>query len=310
MNCPRCNAQLEEGVRFCTACGSPVAQPEPVQVEQPQYQQPQYQQPQYQQPQYQQPQYQQPQYQQPQYQQPQYQQPQYQQPMYQTRPDVSKKEYLTQHAPDEVRRNAKLVPIIMLVAVALIIGSIIASFAVPIFEIPVISMAMTLAEADPQELIGELDEQLYDLEISYERSKQFMTPDEQEDAERLMDALAKLVDNFSVLSVRSAMNVVEDVNATRGLGIDTFELESINALITGIMTVVIGLFALPVLFVVLGGLLKNTPLTVIGMVLTFFTQLPLCAFLWVALTLVALIVQTVFCTKVNGPYKNFKRGIA
>ena len=230
--------------------------------------------------------------------------------MYQTRPDVSKKEYLTQHAPDEVRRNAKLVPIIMLVAVALIIGSIIASFAVPIFEIPVISMAMTLAEADPQELIGELDEQLYDLEISYERSKQFMTPDEQEDAERLMDALAKLVDNFSVLSVRSAMNVVEDVNATRGLGIDTFELESINALITGIMTVVIGLFALPVLFVVLGGLLKNTPLTVIGMVLTFFTQLPLCAFLWVALTLVALIVQTVFCTKVNGPYKNFKRGIA
>ena len=284
MNCPKCNAQLEEGVRFCTVCGSPVAQPEQAQPEQPQYQQPQYQQPQYQQPQYQQPQYQQPQYQ----------QPQYQQPQYQPRSEVSKKEYLTQHAPDEVRRNAKLVPIIMLVAVALIVGSIIASFAIPIFEIPFISMALTLAEADPQELTSELDEQLYDLETSYESSKQYMTAEEQKDAERLMDALAEVVDNFSVLSVRGAMDVVEDVNKNRDLGIDTFALESVNALITGIMTVVIGLFALPVLFVVLGGLLKNTPLTVIGMVLTFFTQLPLCPFLWVALTLAALIVQTVF----------------
>lgn len=275
MNCPNCNAQLEEGVKFCTHCGTPMQQPE-----------------------------------QPQYQQPVYQQPQYQQPVYQPRPDVSKKEYLAQYAPQRVRSNANLVTILMLVAIALIIGGIVVCFTTSIFEIPVVSTMLTFAEADPQELVADLDDQLYELEADYQDSKPYMSAEEQVDAEKLMDALRSIVDSFSVMNIRSAMAVVEEVNENRDLGIDTFELESINALVTGIIVVVVSMFVLPLLFVLLGGLLKNTPLTILGIVFTFFSQLPLCSGLFTVLTLAALIVQAVFCTKVNGPYKNFKNGIA
>lgn len=58
MHCTNCGAALEPGARFCTSCGTTVAQEAP---QQPTYQQPTYQQPTYQQPTYQQPTYQQPQ---------------------------------------------------------------------------------------------------------------------------------------------------------------------------------------------------------------------------------------------------------
>ena len=63
MNCPNCGAPVEEGGKFCTSCGSPIAAPAAA-PQQPQYTAPQ---PQYQQPQYAPPQYQ---YGAPQYQQP------------------------------------------------------------------------------------------------------------------------------------------------------------------------------------------------------------------------------------------------
>ena len=103
MNCSKCGAPLNEGAKFCTACGTPVEiqsaaqeqQPiEPVPAAQPAAQQPQAepqpqaptpQQPQgqYQQPGNQQQSYQQPGNQQQGYQQPSYQQQSYQQPNYQ-----------------------------------------------------------------------------------------------------------------------------------------------------------------------------------------------------------------------------------
>lgn len=68
MFCRNCGNNLDEGVSFCAACGTPVQaapteqpapQPAPQPVQQPVYQQPVYQQPTYQQPTYQNPAYQQ-----------------------------------------------------------------------------------------------------------------------------------------------------------------------------------------------------------------------------------------------------------
>ena len=76
----------------------------------------------------------------------------------------------------------------------------------------------------------------------------------------------------------------------------------------GLMVFILGFFVLPILFAILGGTLKNTALTIIGIVFTAISQLIFCGIIWVALSLVVGIVQAVMCSKVNAAYRDYRMG--
>ena len=64
-----------------------------------------------------------------------------------------------------------------------------------------------------------------------------------------------------------------------------------------ITLVVLGLFVLPLIFTLLGGLLKSKGLTITALVLVIIPQLALSGILFVVLSLIIYITQAVFCGK-------------
>jgi hypothetical protein len=75
------------------------------------------------------------------------------------------------------------------------------------------------------------------------------------------------------------------------------EFEEIQSVVDLVVIAAIGMFALPLIFTLLGGLLKSKGLTITALVFIILPQLLLCGVLWVALSLVVYIFQAVLCGK-------------
>ena len=283
MYCPNCNAELPEGTSFCGCCGAKLTQPETQQYAAPAA-------------------------------------PAY--PGYATyttyaRPmnNMTKKEFLASDAGLHARGQAKLAVLVCLIAVAAIIAGIFATMTMPIFDIPVMSMAMEAADADPDELLDELENELEVMEEEYEMIEDDFSKSEREDIEDWMDSANDLTDSFSILNLKNFVNDTTMIVDEYGDEFDTSDLDEIvegmdavNQAMGAVIVFLVGFFFLPILFAVLGGTLKNTALTIVGMVFTAIAQVIFCGVLWVVLSLAVGVVQAVLCSKVNTEYQNYRMG--
>ena len=279
MFCPNCGANLPEGTTFCGNCGAPqrAQQPQQAPVQQPVYQAPP--------------------------------QPQYQpQPVYRAPLPVSKKDFLAKHADAATKQAAKLSGIVMIVALVLLLASIIAPLAQPFYEIPAISTIITLADADVDELTDELESSFEEAEYRYDMNKDAMDKDERDAAKQVMDKMEALVDNFSILNFQTLVSVTEKVGDDYMDSSDLDELEEINQIMGIIIAALVSSFLLPVLFTVLGGLNKSTGLAVAATIFTALSQLTLCGFLFVVLSLAVNIFQILQCSKIQKAYQTFRTG--
>ena len=283
MYCPNCNAELPEGTSFCGCCGAKLTQPETQQYAAPAA-------------------------------------PAY--PGYATyttyaRPmnNMTKKEFLASDAGLHARGQAKLAVLVCLIAVAAIIAGIFATMTMPIFDIPVMSMAMEAADADPDELLDELENELEVMEEEYEMIEDDFSKSEREDIEDWMDSANDLTDSFSILNLKNFVNDTTMIVDEYGDEFDTSDLDEIvegmdavNQAMGAVIVFLVGFFFLPILFAILGGTLKNTALTVVGIVFTAIAQVIFCGMLWVVLSLVVGVVQAVLCSKVNTAYRDYRLG--
>lgn len=283
MYCPNCNAELPEGTSFCGCCGAKLTQPETQQYAAPAA-------------------------------------PAY--PGYATyttyaRPmnNMTKKEFLASDAGLHARGQAKLAVLVCLIAVAAIIAGIFATMTMPIFDIPVMSMAMEAADADPDELLDELENELEVMEEEYEMIEDDFSKSEREDIEDWMDSANDLTDSFSILNLKNFVNDTTMIVDEYGDEFDTSDLDEIvegmdavNQAMGAVIVFLVGFFFLPILFAILGGTLKNTALTIVGIVFTAIAQIIFCGIIWVVLSLAVGIVQAVLCSKVNTEYQNYRMG--
>ena len=283
MYCPNCNAELPEGTSFCGCCGAKLTQPETQQYAAPAA-------------------------------------PAY--PGYATyttyaRPmnNMTKKEFLASDAGLHARGQAKLAVLVCLIAVAAIIAGIFATMTMPIFDIPVMSMAMEAADADPDELLDELENELEVMEEEYEMIEDDCSKSEREDIEDWMDSANDLTDSFSILNLKNFVNDTTMIVDEYGDEFNTSDLDEIvegmdavNQAMGAVIVFLVGFFFLPILFAVLGGTLKNTALTIVGMVFTAIAQIIFCGIIWVVLSLVVGVVQAVLCSKVHTEYQNYRMG--
>ncbi len=283
MYCPNCNAELPEGTSFCGCCGAKLTQPETQQYAAPAA-------------------------------------PAY--PGYATyttyaRPmnNMTKKEFLASDAGLHARGQAKLAVLVCLIAVAAIIAGIFATMTMPIFDIPVMSMAMEAADADPDELLDELENELEVMEEEYEMIEDDFSKSEREDIEDWMDSANDLTDSFSILNLKNFVNDTTMIVDEYGDEFNTSDLDEIvegmdavNQAMGAVIVFLVGFFFLPILFAILGGTLKNTALTIVGIVFTAIAQIIFCGIIWVVLSLAVGIVQAVLCSKVNTAYRDYRLG--
>ena len=283
MYCPNCNAELPEGTSFCGCCGAKLTQPETQQYAAPAA--------------------------------PAY--PGYATSTTYARPmnNMTKKEFLASAAGLHARGQAKLAVLVCLIAVAAIIAGIFATLTMPIIDIPVMSMAMEAADADPDELLDELENELEVMEEEYEMIEDDFSKSEREDIEDWMDSANDLTDSFSILNLKNFVNdttmIVEEYSDefnTSDLDEIVEGMDAVNQAMGAVIVFLVGFYFLHILFAVLGGTLKHTALTVVGIVFTAIAQVIFCGMLWVVLSLAVGVVQAVLCSKVNTEYQNYRMG--
>lgn len=269
MICTKCGAQIPEGTRFCSKCGTPapVSAPQPARQYAPQPA-------------------------------PQY-NPQY-------APQTP-----GQPAPQPRRRNSErakkrkmMVMITMGICLLLIVLSVVSTLTKPFYKIPAASALLIVGGVYNEvetELFSEMDYEIEMIEDSLDYMEDYADDDELEAAEKYLDSMKKLRGKFSVLNLKSFVNVVEEINKDYNLGYDADDFDEINLVMNVVIGMTIVFFILPVVFILLGGLKRSFGLTIAGVVLTALSQLMLSGILWVILSLAAGIYMANLCKRRKRP---------
>ena len=214
-----------------------------------------------------------------------------QQPVYQA---------LVRPAASEGSQNALLGTIAFAVAVLLLAASVILPLTTSFFDIPAVSVILSTIDADPNELTSSLEEAKEEAEEAQERfelQEEFIDDDEIEAAEALIDGMEKLLNNFSILNFNALVKTTTQVGEEYMDDSDLEEMQSVSKIMSVVIGVIIGAFALPLLFTLLGGFKKSVGLTVAAMILTLLPQLIFSGFIMVILSLAANILQIIVYKK-------------
>lgn len=306
MICPHCGAAVGNDVKFCNCCGGtmPAQQPQYQNPQQPQYQNPQ--QPQYQNPQ--QPQYQQ--YQAPQYQQ--YQAPQYQQQYRAPAKPMTRKEFL-KNPPQKAKLKSTLTLVTLILSILLIVVSAVLPLVRPIFRFRAIPVVLALADMDMREVTDELEELFEELEVDLEESRDYMTDEEIEVAELILDTFDDLTDSLNIMGLSKLANALRTDYASLLEESMTPEDMAIVDMVVQIpmiiSLVIVSSFLLPLILALLAGLKKSMGLSITALIFTLIPQVIFNGTLFVTLTLAIFITQAVLCGQLDKAYKDHQLGI-
>ena len=306
MICPHCGAAVGNDVKFCNCCGGtmPAQQPQYQNPQQPQYQNPQ--QPQYQNPQ--QPQYQQ--YQAPQYQQ--YQAPQYQQQYRAPAKPMTRKEFL-KNPPQKAKLKSTLTLVTLILSILLIVVSAVLPLVRPIFRFRAIPVVLALADMDMREVTDELEGLFEELEVDLDESRDYMTDEEIEVAELILDTFDDLTDSLNIMGLSRLANALRTDYASLLEESMTPEDMAIVDMVVQIpmiiSLVIVSSFLLPLILALLAGLKKSMGLSITALIFTLIPQVIFNGTLFVTLTLAIFITQAVLCGQLDKAYKDHQLGI-
>lgn len=298
MICPHCGAAVGNDAKFCNCCGGTMP------AQQPQYQNPQ--QPQYQNPQ--QPQYQQ--YQAPQYQQ--YQAPQYQQQYRAPAKPMTKKEFL-KNPPQKAKLKSTLTLVTLILSILLIVVSAVLPLVRPIFRFRAIPVVLALADMDMREVTDELEELLEELEIDLDESRDYMTDEEIEVVELILDTFDDLTGSLNIMGLsRLAHALRTDYASLLEESMTPEDMAIVDMVVqipTIISLVIVSSFLLPLILALLAGLKKSMGLSITALIFTLIPQVIFNGTIFVTLTLAIFITQAVFCSQLDKAYKDHQLGI-
>ena len=292
MICPHCGAAVGNDAKFCNCCGGTMPQ------QQPQYQPPQYQASQYQQ------------YQAPQYQQ--YQAPQYQQQYRAPAKPMTRKEFL-KNPPQKAKLKSTLTLVTLILSILLIVVSAVLPLVRPIFRFRAIPVVLALADMDMREVTDELEELFEELEVDLEESRDYMTDEEIEVAELILDTFDDLTGSLNIMGLSKLANALRTDYASLLEESMTPEDMAIVDMVVQIpmiiSLVIVSSFLLPLILALLAGLKKSMGLSITALIFTLIPQVIFNGTLFVTLTLAIFITQAVLCGQLDKAYKDHQLGI-
>lgn len=197
-------------------------------------------------------------------------------------------------------KNGLIATVCFLLSLVLIVVSIIVPLATPLFDIPAISFIMNMAdgEADTDALMDELEHEYKYAKEMFKTAKNDMSSKEKREVSKLIDASGKVVDNFSVLNVKALMKAAKNSDSDL-MDFSSIELDEVAGILNVVIGIAIAFFVLPLIFALLGGLKKKTGLLIAAAIFTAFSQLILCGFVMVILSLIVYIAEIAFIKKLN-----------
>lgn len=269
MYCPNCGKQIPDRSQFCNYCGfniatlQPPVNPHPVQRPV---------------------------------------NPQPAAPAQRPAPQVQKQAPKSNKAP--VKLLSFLLVVTFLASMLLLVASAFMPIANNIFHIPLFSVVMNIIEAEEDVDAGDLMKKAEDMfdsrEQHYESIKDDLDEDRRELIEESFDTAEDFLDQPSLLNLRKmAVALEEETDEIEydfyvgGINLMRNPVQKVDLLIW----IFVAFFFLPFVFTVLGGLLRNRPLTIVALVLTGLVQLLLSGWIWFALSLVIYIAQAILCGK-------------
>jgi len=203
------------------------------------------------------------------------------------------------------RMKGGLILVTLALSLILVVVSVVLPLTNDFAEIPFMRLVIKVAdgEEDLDELRDDLEYAVNRFEDELEFYEDEMDSDEEELAERFLESMEELSDKFSLLNfrrlVRTMEDIAEELDSYDALFYDLDDIEDIIPVINVIFRVVIGIFALPLVFTLLGGLRKSMGWTITALVFLVIPQVVLCGFLWVVLSMVVYITQAVLCRKLK-----------
>lgn len=265
MFCPKCGNQVSEAAQFCRFCGCnfasmmPSAQVQPAQAPAPQPT------------------------------------PQQATPAKQPPKSNNKK---------RVKTFRLLLAVTFLASMLLLVASAAMPIVNDLFKIPAFSAVIEILDStediDADDLMQEMEDTFEDRERHYESIKDGLDEDRQDLIEESFDTAEDFLDHPSLLNLRRMAIALEEETDEIEYNVYVGKINVMHNPVEKVDTLIfifLAFFFLPLVFTLLGGLLKNRPLTIVALVLTALAQILLSGWIWFAMSLVIYIAQAILCGK-------------
>lgn len=218
--------------------------------------------------------------------------------------------YLKEIADAGTKRNSLIVLITSILCILLLVVGVVSCLTRSLFRIPIVSTAIQLSGAayEVTDMLEDLEYTLEDAEDEYDYYEDTYSSKEQEAFEKLLAAMKKTVRKPSILNLRNAVRVVEEVAPViedSYSSSDLYEIHMLKSVFDILIVAAVASILLPALFFLLGGLKKSLGWNIAALVLALLPEMILGGTLLTLLLLAAAIVAIVFCSKINKEYNRY-----
>ena len=225
---------------------------------------------------------------------------------------MTKKEFL-KNPPQKAKLKSTLTLVTLILSILLIVVSAVLPLVRPIFRFRAIPVVLALADMDLREITDELEAGIEELEIDLDESRDYMTDEEIEVVELILDTFDDLTGSLNIMGLSRLANALRTDYASLLEESMTPEDMAIVDMVVQIpmiiSLVIVSSFLLPLILALLAGLKKSMGLSITALIFTLIPQVIFNGTLFVTLTLAIFITQAVLCGQLDKAYKDHQLGI-
>lgn len=210
---------------------------------------------------------------------------------------LSKKEYISKLSSPKVKRAALTTWITFGLSLLFLVLGLNNGINAELEDVPFWSVLAEIADGDLDELEEEVEYEIESAEYIVEMADYYDYDDD--DIEALEKSMDKVSDKLSAANLLAFYQSVYDLEESNNL-------EETIVIMQIVIAAVWVMFFLPLLFALLGGLLRNMGLTIACLILMIPAQLVFGNVVFLLLTLAALSVQIAMLSTINKEYKKYR----
>lgn len=229
-------------------------------------------------------------------------------------PIVSKNKYFSTMATPKIQTFSRVAWIVAIVLIVALVGSYFAVLNTSFEKIPVVSLALSAAGADEDEIDEAKDamkELVEEAEDTIEIYEDELSSGDRKLIEKALKVMEDCADSISLNNINRLSDVADDIVDIEVDGANVFEdefdsiQEDLEEMLSAISGVILGAMIFVLIFSALGGLLRIRGLVITGLVFSVLYTLIFCGVLWLLLIVLIHSVLIYLLSQMNAEYKAY-----